>query len=39
MSNLPEYTAADKYVVSSPTYLPDYSSINKNYAELPIRKF
>ena len=38
MSNLPEYTAAEKYVVNVPTYLPDYNSIDKQYAEPEFQK-
>ena len=38
MSNLPEYTAAEKYVVNVPTYLPDYNTINTQWAEPEYQK-
>lgn len=38
MSNLPAYTAADKYVVNVPTYLPDYASIKTQWSEAEYQK-
>ena len=38
MSSLPEYTAAEKYVVNVPTYLPDYVSIKTQWSEPEYQK-